>query len=101
MTRIEREKLTVAKMIEVYCRRTHGRNGDDVCEECRRLLEYCLKRLENCPKGESKPSCRKCPTHCYAHREREEIRVVMRYVGPRMILINPIMAIRHIITELK
>lgn len=32
---------------------------------------------------------------------KKRIREVMRYVGPRMIFIHPIAAIRHLISELK
>lgn len=86
-------------MIEIYCRRHHHVGG--LCSECESLLAYAYKRLEHCPKGERKTSCRKCDIHCYAPDKKEQIRQVMRYVGPRMIFIHPVAAIRHLISELK
>lgn len=102
MNRIEREKSTLAGMIEIYCRRHHQtvQGREPLCEECARLLDYAFRRLDRCPHGISKPSCRKCRIHCYAPDKRNEIRAIMRYVGPRMIFIRPIAAIRHLYTEL-
>lgn len=37
----------------------------------------------------------------FIRSEKKRIREVMRYVGPRMIFIHPIAAIRHLISELK
>lgn len=67
-----------------------------LCPQCQALLDYAHKRLERCRFGEDKPSCTRCPVHCYKPAMREQIRQVMRYSGPRMLLHNPIMAIRHL-----
>lgn len=99
MNRIDREKKVIRQMIEIYCQRHHHAPG--LCSECEELLAYANKRLEHCPKGERKTSCRKCDIHCYAPDKKEQIRQVMRYVGPRMIFIHPVAAIRHLISELK
>lgn len=101
MDRIEREKKTVAMMIAVYCRRHHGALGTDLCADCAGLLEYAHIRLDHCPKGNAKGSCRRCEIHCYAPDKRAKIRDVMRYVGPRMLFISPLQAIRHLISELR
>jgi predicted amidophosphoribosyltransferase len=93
--RIEREGNTVKTMIAMYCRKNHG--GEKLCSECAELQEYALKRLENCPFGEGKTTCAKCPVHCYKPQMRERIRVVMRYAGPRMIYTHPLQAVSHII----
>lgn len=98
MNRIDREKKVIGQMIEVFCRRHH--QAGSLCDECEDLLAYVLNRLERCPKGSSKTSCRKCDIHCYAPAQKERIRDVMRYVGPRMIFIYPVSAIRHLISEL-
>ncbi|MBO5824973.1 MAG: nitrous oxide-stimulated promoter family protein, partial [Prevotella sp.] len=42
-------------------------------------------------------SCKKCHTHCYAPKEREAIRRIMRWAGPRMLLYAPVAAIRHLL----
>ncbi|MDO4462286.1 MAG: nitrous oxide-stimulated promoter family protein [Bacteroidia bacterium] len=99
MTRIEQEKTTVRQMVEIYCRgRKH--NEGALCEECLALLDYAYARLDRCKFGENKPTCKKCPIHCYKPEMREKMRQAMRYAGPRMILYHPIAAIRHIIKEL-
>lgn len=105
MRRIENEKRVVALMIGIYCRRHHAHEGmackGGLCPECADLLEYAHRRLDRCPHGERKPSCRKCTIHCYAPMQKEAIRGVMRYVGPRMLFIHPVAAIRHLLNELR
>jgi len=100
MTRIEREKTVVARMIAIYCRRHHPGN-EGLCDDCRALLDYARRRLDHCPKGENKTSCRKCATHCYAPSYREKIRMVMKYTGPRMIFHHPVSALRHLLAEMR
>ncbi len=104
--RIQREKRVVAKMIAIYCRDCHPEanpradvDGNMLCSECSTLLRYALVRLERCPKGENKTSCRRCSTHCYSPLMRSQIRDVMRRVGPRMLFIHPWMALRHLWDE--
>lgn len=101
MERIEQEKKTVGEMIAIYCRKHHNRGGNDLCDECRALLDYAHRRLDRCPKGNEKSSCRKCEIHCYSPANREKIRQVMKYVGPRMLFYHPLSAIRHLISEMK
>ena len=101
MTRIEREKHVVKLMITLYCRKFHKTGGTGLCADCRNLLDYACRRLDLCPKGDSKSSCRKCDIHCYSPARRENIRAVMRYAGSRMIFVNPAAALRHLISALK
>ena len=67
-----------------------------LCPQCQELLTYAHKRLERCKFGNDKPSCTRCPVHCYKPAMRQQIRQVMRYSGPRMLLHNPVLAIRHL-----
>ena len=97
MNRIEREKQTVRKMIELYCR--HRLEEDAMPEEYKLLAEYAYRRLDHCRYGEKKTACKDCSTHCYAPKEREAIREVMRWVGPRMIWYAPKDAILHILKK--
>ena len=99
MTRIEREKQIVTKMIALYCRHRHGQQ--QMSEKYRSLAAYACQRLEHCRYGEKKPACSDCPTHCYALKEREAIREVMRWMGPRMMLYAPKDAIIHTFHKLK
>ena len=97
MSRIEREKQTVRKMIELYCR--HRLKQVNIPEEYQHLAEFACHRLDHCKYGENKTACKNCPTHCYAPKEREQIRRIMRWAGPRMIFYSPIEAIRHIFNK--
>lgn len=101
MDRLNQEKLVIRKMIREYCKRYHHPASGDMCEQCTRLLTYAETRLERCPKGKNKSSCRKCDIHCYAPQEREMVREVMRKIGPKMLFIDPVAAIRHLLNELR
>ncbi len=92
------EFKTVKAMVEVYCHDHHG-TRDALCSECRELLDYTEVRLDRCPYGEEKPTCNKCPIHCYKPEPKEQMRLVMRYSGPRMLLKHPILAVRHLLHE--
>lgn len=113
MTKIEKEKKTVALMIELYCRKNHEsssptigtdnsnpnaniHNSHPLCTECEALLSYAEARLDHCRFGEQKKTCRYCPVHCYKPDMRERMRQVMRFSGPRMIFYSPLVAIRHL-----
>ena len=92
--RIEREKRTIYAMLRIYCRLQHGRQTG-LCRQCKQLLRYAWKRLERCPYGEQKPSCEKCPIHCYQPARRQQMRQVMRLAGPRMLWRHPIWTLWH------
>ena len=83
-------------MISLYCRDHHGSRGA-LCAGCVELLEYASLRLERCPFGAEKPTCVNCPIHCYQPARREQVRQVMRYAGPRMLLRHPVLALFHLI----
>ena len=91
--RLARERKTVHVMIGIYYRANH--DSLDLCAECSELSDYTDRALERCPYHEEKPTCTKCPIHCYSEPMREKVKVVMRYSGPRMLLRHPILAIRH------
>lgn len=95
MTRIDEEKRTIVQMIELYCRKKH--NNKELCNECKELKEYALKRLDRYRYGENKTFCNKCPTHCYKKDKKEQIKKVMRYSGPRMVFHNPVLVIKHLV----
>ncbi len=91
-----REKKTVAAMIGLYCR-AHHPGFRQPCPECRQLLGYALLRIERCRFGAAKPVCSRCRVHCYAPGPREQIRRVMRFAGPRMLLSHPLLALLHLL----
>jgi hypothetical protein len=93
--KIQKEKETVERMIRLYCEKKHSSAKGTLCSDCQGLLDYSHKRLEQCRYQENKPTCRKCPVHCYRPTKRKEIRQVMRFSGPRLALRAPIDWIRH------
>lgn len=90
----EREKAVVSQMIKIYCRKKHKcKNG--LCDECKELEEYARQRSDKCPFTETKTFCSNCKVHCYKPQMREQIREVMRFSGPQMMLYHPVLAVRH------
>lgn len=100
--RLRRERRTVEAMIRMYCRAHHAgaREGEPgtacLCPACAALLDYADRRVAACPFSQDKPTCAQCTVHCFRASEREEIRAVMRYAGPRMTMRHPYLAIRHL-----
>ena len=92
--RMARELRTVQAMITIYCR-AHHKSSDRLCGGCRELSDYAEKRLAACPFQEHKPTCGKCPVHCYRPAMREKIIEVMRFSGPKMIFHHPFLACAH------
>lgn len=89
------EKLLVQEMIALYCRRNHHPPKGTICPDCQALCGYALQRIERCPFMETKTFCSACRVHCYQPQMREKIRTVMRWSGPRMILVHPVLALKH------
>jgi len=87
-------------MVRLYCRDQHG-TKEGMCADCRALLDYARARLEHCPYQERKSTCAKCPIHCYKPAMREQMRAVMRYAGPRMLLRHPLLAVLHLMDGMK
>ena len=98
--RIAQEQRTVSKMIALYCHAQHHTKGG-LCPECAKLLAYAQARISRCPFLPDKPTCAKCPVHCYQPAMRAQIRQVMRYAGPRMLLHDPIAAVQHLAQMLR
>ena len=94
--RLRRELATVSAMIAMYCRSHHG-SGSTLCERCRELKTYATRRLSHCPFAGQKPTCAKCPVHCYSPARRSEIIEVMRFSGPRMVFFHPYLAFYHLL----
>jgi len=99
--RLRREHLTMQRMVEIYCRDHHGAGAAIPCADCSQFLDYAEQRLEKCPYAEGKPTCAKCPIHCYKRAQREQARVIMRYAGPRMTFRHPWLALTHLLDKLR
>jgi len=83
-------------MIGMYCTANHAYN-ETLCQDCQWLSDYADQRLSKCQFGKQKPVCKDCKVHCYSPERREQMRIVMRWAGPRMMFKKPIYAIVHII----
>ncbi|WP_373691314.1 nitrous oxide-stimulated promoter family protein [Endozoicomonas sp. YOMI1] len=49
--------------------------------------------------GVEKPTCANCQVHCYKPEQRRQIREVMKWAGPRLLLKHPVLTIQHLIDE--
>jgi hypothetical protein len=92
---------TLQAMVQLYCHgHAHARGAraaQELCPDCAATLRYASRRLERCIFGDAKPNCADCTVHCYRADMRENIRAVMRWAGPRMLLRHPIMTVTHML----
>jgi hypothetical protein len=95
---IATEKKTITAMVRIFCTEHHA-DDDPVCATCAALERYSHARLDACPYGEDKPTCRACPIHCYKPAERDAMREVMRFAGPRMMWRHPWLSVVHLWKE--
>jgi hypothetical protein len=97
------EFKTIKAMVNIYCRAHHSTGKDEdksePCSECSEFIRYVNEKLDRCPYGQNKPTCNKCPIHCYKAAQRQQAKEIMIYAGPRMLLSHPILAIKHLIAE--
>lgn len=97
--RLDAERRTLEIMVRLYC--LHKEGNASLCDGCRALIDYAGDRLSRCPFGEDKPTCRLCKVHCYSKDMKRRVCEVMRYAGPRMVLYHPLLAIRHVLREMR
>lgn len=95
------EKLLVSEMIALYCRKQHKTTKGQLCPACQELQDYALARIDKCPFMETKTFCSACKVHCYKPAMREQIRAVMRWAGPRMLPVHPVLSVKHVAVTLK
>lgn len=98
---LELDLRTVTAMVRIYCESHHQSRRGDLCTECDALRQYAAARLEKCPFGTEKTTCRECPIHCYRPVERAAMKQVMVFAGPHMLWKHPWLAIRHLWLERK
>lgn len=97
----EKQKEMIPVMIKMYCHHFHHTKGKELCTECDELTKYCLYRLSLCPFKKDKCFCSVCKIHCYTPDNREKIKKVMRYSGPRLVFTHPIFAFSHVFETIK
>ena len=96
-----RESRVVHEMIALFRRGVHHTAKGSLCPECEALDAYAQKRIARCPFMRTKTFCSVCSVHCYAPKQQEEIRQVMRYAGPRILFHHPAMCMHHAIDTLE
>lgn len=99
--RLASEHRTLVAMTQMYCSHHHAAARGRLCRDCEALMIYAEARLARCPYGEAKPTCAKCPVHCYKKAQRERVRQIMRFAGPRMPLRHPWRALVHVFDKLR
>ncbi len=98
----QHEKQVLTTMCKIYCKGNHGKLKDGkLCPECQELLDYAIFRTDKCPFMETKTFCSACKVHCYTKEKQEKIRQVMKYAGPRMLPVHPILIIKHGMVTMK
>jgi hypothetical protein len=97
--RIRREKKTIGVMIGMYCRARHGAAAAP-CGECGALLSFAHRKIDACVFHSDKPACNECRVHCYPRGMREEVRKVMRFSGPRMLVSHPVLGVLHLLDRI-
>lgn len=94
------EFKTITAMVKIYCKAHHQEgNKVELCQQCAEFIAYANEKLDRCPYGQNKPTCNKCPIHCYKEQQRQQAKIIMRYAGPRMLTKHPILAVTHLIAE--
>ena len=94
--RIAREITTLNAMLALYCKHHHQPGTSELCQDCQSLFDYAVARLHRCPFQDTKPTCGKCLIHCYNRDMQLKIRKVMRFSGPRLLMVHPVLALYHI-----
>ena len=98
----EKEKNVVSKMIRIYCKgNKHSSDKDELCAKCKELEEYSRLRTDKCPFMETKTFCSKCKISCYKPIMKKQIREVMKYSGPRLLIYHPILTLEHFVLDRK
>ena len=91
----EKEKQLMKTMVTIYCKGHKHSSGNELCPSCMELLSYSYNKINRCPFMETKTFCNNCHVHCYQKEQREKVKEIMRYSGPRMLYHHPIVAIKH------
>ncbi len=96
---LRRREKVLHTMIHLYCRARHM-GSEKLCPSCSDLFSYAAEKMRTCPSLDRGMFCSSCEVHCYGEKEREQIREIMRYSGPRMMLHHPLMALSHLLHTL-
>jgi len=97
--KFESEVNTLKKFFSIYCHDKHTNQKEEsyivpyknnsmkfevsLCEECHKLLQYAILKLQECP-NDPKPRCRKCSNPCYDKDKYKQMAKMMRYSGMKL-----------------
>ena len=90
-----------ARLLPPLLLRRRATPKGQLCPACQELQDYALARIDKCPFMETKTFCSACKVHCYKPAMREQIRAVMRWAGPRMLPVHPVLSVKHVAVTLK
>jgi hypothetical protein len=119
------EKITFLALARIYCKAKKHQNREDysnsgklstelqekvnrfskkypgwkhleLCPQCFEMVVRAEKHASRCPHMAYKTFCHSCPLPCYSKSHLEEIAQMMRFSGPRLMLHNPLIALRYI-----
>ncbi|MCL1978162.1 MAG: nitrous oxide-stimulated promoter family protein [Candidatus Bathyarchaeota archaeon] len=93
--RMVREKKTITYMVDLYCKAHHKSPDGELCPDCQQFKDYAFLRLDKCPFQDKKSTCGKCTIQCYKPDMKLQVRKIMRYSGPRLLLYHPGLALHH------
>lgn len=96
----QHEQQILELMIRIYCKGNHKKQRRNIkrkqlCPECQKLADYALLRTQKCPFMATKTFCSACKVHCYTPQYQAEIKKVMKYAGPRMLIPHPVLTLKH------
>ena len=97
----EMEKESFRLMTEIYCHGKHHSRKGELCPECCEFLEFAREKTDRCPFMETGTSCSKCKNHCYSGKWENYVKDIMRYAGPRMLLLHPEYSLLHGMMKMK
>lgn len=94
--KIEYEIEVINKMIDIFYKNKNHKE-EYTNTEIDQLKDYCSSKIYNCPVILEKTFCSSCKIHCYDKDQRDLIKKVMKYSGPRMLFYHPVLLIKHLL----
>ena len=94
-SKVQHEKNLIALMMRIYCSNKH-KSSEELCEDCKKVLDYANLRIDKCRYMETKTFCSACDTPCYNTIMRNKMKDIMSYSGKRLIFYHPFLVFKHI-----
>lgn len=103
--RFRRDTKTLYAMAQIYCSAHHAEDAREkdeqgLCPDCAQAIAYSIERTRVCPR-EHQGNCEDCPIHCYKPEQRQAIREIMAFAGPRMLTRHPVLTYFYLKKKLK